>query len=190
MSERNDNRANTHNEEITNENDCIIGTNDEISVCFERVTDIKYAKIQKKLQWWSLNNVRLIAYSAFFLVLALFSAYYFSVPDYFVATLAAVAGIFVIYLILSGAGYFGLAHTADEELENKTISLKISEQELHIKIDDKFESLSVGAIKDIRIRGNSVYFKLKGSSLCPCGITFELDDIRKKSDLKKLVRKK
>lgn len=189
MNEKN-NTTNMHGEEAANENGCIVNANGENAIVFERIADKKYAKIQKRLQWWSIYNVRLVAYSAFFLILVLFSAYYFSVADYFIATLAAVAGVFVIYLVLSGADYFGSAHAIDEELDGKSVVFKISGKELNIKIDDKCESLSVGAIKDVRIRGNIVYFKLKGSVLCPCGIAFELNDIHKKSDLKKLSRKK
>lgn len=190
MNEKSNKQDNMRNEKIAKNSDCIVGTGDENDFVFERISDIKYVKIQKRLQWWSLNNVRLVAYLAFFLILALFSIYYFSIADFFVATLAAVAGLFVIYLILSGADYFGSAHSADEEHESKSIVFKIRGKELYIKIDDEIENLSITAIKDVRIRTNNVYFKLKGSVLCPHGITFELNEIHKKFDLKKLARKK
>lgn len=190
MNEKSNNHENMHNEKFEKNSDCIVGAGDENDVVFERISDIKYAKIQKRLQWWSLNNVRLVAYFAFFIILVLFSVYYFSVADFFVATLAAVAGLFVVYLILSGADYFGSAHTADEEPESKSIAFKVCGKELYIKIDNEIENLSITAIKDVRIRTKNVYFKLKGSVLCPCGITFELNEAHNKSVLKKLARKK
>lgn len=190
MSEKSNNHDNIDIDEFANNNTCVVGIDDENHIFFERVSDIKYAKIQKRLQWWSLNNVRLVAYFAFFLILVLFSVYYFSIADFFVATLAAVAGLFVIFLTLSGADYFGSAHTADEENENKSIVFKVCGKELYIKIGDEIENLSVTAIKDVRIHSNCVYFKLKGSVLCPCGITFELNEAHNKSVLKKLARKK
>lgn len=190
MNKKSNNYENMNNEELVNDNNCVAGTDDENDVVFERVADIKYAKSQKRLQWWSLNNVRLVAYFAFFIILVLFSVYYFSIADFFVATLAAVAGLFVIYLMLSGAEYFGSAHSVDEEPEGKSIVFKICGKELYIKIDDKIEKLPVGVIKDVRIHANCVYFKLKGSVLCPHGITFELNEAHNKSVLKKLARKK
>lgn len=190
MNEKSNSHENMHNEKFEKNSDCIVGAGDENDVVFERISDIKYAKIQKRLQWWSLNNVRLVAYFAFFIILVLFSVYYFSVADFFVATLAAVAGLFVVYLILSGADYFGSAHTADEEPESKSIAFKVCGKELYIKIDNEIENLSITAIKDVRMHANCVYFKLKGSVLCPCGITFELNEAHNKSVLKKLARKK
>lgn len=190
MSENSNHNADMHGEEEVNENSRIVDGSNENNIVFERLTDKRYIKLQKKLQWWSPNNTRMIVYLAFFLVLMLFSAYYFSVADYFVATLAAVAGLFMIYLTLSGAGYFGTALSADENLEEKRVALKICDKELFVEIDDKCESLTIATIKEVRINKNYIYFILKGSALCPCGITFELNGNYKKSDLKKLARKK
>lgn len=190
MSENSNHNADMHREEAVNENSRIVDGNNENNIVFERLTDKRYIKLQKKLQWWSPNNTRMILYLAFFLVLILFSAYYFSAADYFVAALAALSGLFMIYLILSGADYFGTALSADENLEEKKIALKISDKELFIEIDDKCESLPIGTIKEVRINKNYIYFKLKGSALCPCGITFELNEAHKKSVLKNLARKK
>lgn len=142
---------------------------------FERVAATAYATVHKRMKWFNYSNTRLIVYFAFFIALSVFSAYFFIKSDYLIAAFAAIASVFMAYIIAFGHKLFVTALECDELGNGAQICCKITSNNIFLIINNKFESVPFNNVKLIHNKKH-LLFSFKKSAICKDGLVFDVSD--------------
>lgn len=146
----------------------------EECVC-EFVRGPSYYCAQKtcRIKWLSLKNTRFVVYAMFAVILCVFAVYYSITGPYYIAAMTGVVGLFMVYILFFGQGYFADAMEFDERGEENTVfSLKLCKNNMYIYDSKTLAVADYSQITEYKITQKYVYLRLKNAK--PYDVLFVL----------------
>lgn len=149
--------------------------NDGGEVLFElsRTSSAAHAESCRRLRWFSTDNMHLIVYATFFVVLSVFAVYYsFFGKEALVAVASAAVALFMLYAALCGHKLFVLGMPFDEERTEGVLECRLCKEDIRITCAGELYVLPYSAVSKARLSKHHIYLKVKSKQF-PSGILLD-----------------
>lgn len=129
------------------------------------------AAAMARIKWRTLKNTRFVVYSMFFVILVVFTVYYFITKAYYISALTGIVGAFMLYIVLFGESFFADGMSFDEEKEEGAVlSVKLCAENVYVFDGKTLAVVEYKQITEYKTTARYLYLKFKGVKQYPDGV--------------------
>lgn len=139
-----------------------------------RTSSVAHAAACRRFVWFDIQNLHLLVYIMFCLVLSVFSLYYlFFNRDTVIGVFALIAACFMLYVIIRGPSLFSTGMAFDEERSGDTLVSSFYDDSIKVTCGDDAYILDYNSVIKIRFAKNYILLKIKGDKFFKNGLLLE-----------------